>query len=224
MRDFFKQGLFDQIDKRYFRLINRAPDLKSEVKWDELGGYQPFDTFAEIFNGKNVGKESYFDKMTHFDFKTLLPGLLQVEDRMSMAHGLESRVPFLDHPVVEFAATMPADIKFKDGTLKMILLNTMKDYLPIEIVERKNKMGFPVPLNDWIGKELKDFIGDIFNSSAAKTRPYFNHSEIVKGLNSSENKFGRKVWGLLSLELWQKQFHDQHHKFKKQLTQQTITQ
>ena len=53
--------------------------------------------------------------MTHFDFKTLLPALLQVEDRVSMAHGLESRVPFLDHPLVEFAATMPADVKFKDG-------------------------------------------------------------------------------------------------------------
>ena len=53
--------------------------------------------------------------MTHFDFKTLLPALLQVEDRVSMAHGLESRVPFLDHPLVEFAATIPADVKFKDG-------------------------------------------------------------------------------------------------------------
>src|SRR5882762_5865562 len=124
MRDFFKEGLFDPIDQRYFRLINRAPDLKNEVRWEELGDYQPFETFASIFNGNNVGKESYFDKMTHFDFKTLLPGLLQVEDRMSMAHGLESRVPFLDHPIVEFAATMPADIKFKDGSLKMILMNT----------------------------------------------------------------------------------------------------
>ena len=53
--------------------------------------------------------------MTHFDFKTLLPALLQVEDRMSMAHGLESRVPLLDHPLVELAATIPADVKFKDG-------------------------------------------------------------------------------------------------------------
>ena len=65
MKDFFSEGLFDPIDQRYFRLINRAPDLKDEIKWDELGEYSPFDTFAEIFNGKNVGKESYFDKMTH---------------------------------------------------------------------------------------------------------------------------------------------------------------
>ena len=53
--------------------------------------------------------------MTHFDFKTLLPALLHVEDRMSMAHGVESRVPFLDHRLVEFAATVPADIKFQNG-------------------------------------------------------------------------------------------------------------
>ena len=59
--------------------------------------------------------------MTHFDFKTLLPALLQVEDRVSMAHGLESRVPLLDHPLVELAATMPADVKFKDGHLKHVL-------------------------------------------------------------------------------------------------------
>ncbi len=221
MKDFFKEGLFEQIDKRYFRLINRAPDLDEEVRWEELGDYQPFERFAEIFNGQNVNKESYFDRMTHFDFKTLLPGLLQVEDRMSMAHGLESRVPLLDHPVVEFAATMPADIKFKDGNLKRVLVNAMRKTLPEEILERKNKMGFPVPLNEWLGKELKDFIHDIFSSDKAKSRPFFDNNKILAGLNSTENKFGRKVWGLLSLELWQQEFHDQHHKFK-QLVDKTV--
>ncbi|MBL7901671.1 MAG: asparagine synthase (glutamine-hydrolyzing) [Bacteroidia bacterium] len=216
LKEFFKDGLFNPIDERYFRLINRAPDLKTEIKWEELGEYKPFNSFSKIFNGTNVGKESYFDKMTHFDFKTLLPALLQVEDRMSMAHGIESRVPFLDHPLVEFAATMPADIKFKDGTLKMVLTNTMRNELPIEILERKNKMGFPVPLNDWLGNELKEFIGDIFTSQKAKTRGYINNNEILKGL-SSENKFGRKAWGLLSLEIWHKQFNDQHYKFKQLL-------
>ncbi len=216
LKEFFKDGLFDPIDQRYFRLINRAPDLKNEIKWEELGGYTPFTSFANIFNGANVGKESYFDKMTHFDFKTLLPALLQVEDRMSMAHGLESRVPFLDHPLVEFAATMPADIKFKDGTLKMILTNTMRNELPTEILQRTNKMGFPVPLNEWLGKELKEFINDIFGSEKAKTRGYFNNEEIMKGIKT-ESKFGRKVWGLLSLELWHKQFYDQHQIFKNKL-------
>lgn len=213
LKDFWKEGLFEDIDRRYFRLINRAPDLQNEIRWGDLGNYSPFETFCKIFNGANVGKESYFDKMTHFDFKTLLPALLQVEDRMSMAHGLESRVPFLDHPLVEFAATIPADVKFKDGNLKRVLVNTMKEMLPEIILSRKDKMGFPVPLNEWIDGDLKEFVTDIFNSKKAKERSYTNSVEILKGLNK-QSKFGRKVWGLLSLELWQNEFHDKNQYFK----------
>jgi len=210
IREFWRDGLFESLDKRYYNLINRAPTLQREVNWEVLGSYSPFETFSTIFHGKNVGKESYFDMMTHFDFKTLLPGLLQVEDRMSMAHGLESRVPFLDHEIVEFAATMPSDIKFKDGTLKKILLDVVNDDLPEIITSRKNKMGFPVPLNEWLKGDLKDFILDIFTSAGAKKRKYFNHEEILKSLNS-EPQFGRKLWGLLSLELWHREFHDKQH-------------
>jgi asparagine synthase (glutamine-hydrolysing) len=222
LKEFFKDGLFEPIDQRYFRLINRAPDLKGEIRWEELGDYAPFETFREIFNGNNVGKESYFDKMTHFDFKTLLPALLQVEDRMSMAHGLESRVPFLDHPLVEFAATMPADVKFKDGTLKKILTNTMHKELPQEILDRKDKMGFPVPLNDWIKGDLKEFISDIFASRSALDRPYFNSSEIRKS-QSNESQFGRKVWGLLCLELWHQEFHDKSAQYQQLCNKTTLT-
>lgn len=213
MQQFFSDGLFESIDRRYFKLINRAPDLKNEIRWNELGEYNPFDTFQSIFSGKNVGKESYFDKMTHFDFKTLLPGLLQVEDRMSMAHGIESRVPFLDHSLVEFAATMPADIKFKDGTLKKILSESLRDELPPEVLNRKNKMGFPVPLNDWIKTDLKDFVGDIFHSQRARERFYIDGSHLETSL-ANEKQFGRKIWGLLSLELWQQEFHDQSSRYK----------
>jgi asparagine synthase (glutamine-hydrolysing) len=222
LQEFFRDGLFQPIEERYFRLINRAPDMKGEIRWEELGDYSPFETFRRIFNGNNVGKESYFDKMTHFDFKTLLPALLQVEDRMSMAHGLESRVPFLDHAVVEFAATMPADVKFKDGTLKRILTNTMREELPAEILNRKDKMGFPVPLNEWLKKDLKTFVFDIFASQKAKDRPYFNNKEIMKVL-ATDSQFGRKIWGLLSLELWHQEFHDQSAYFKNLLNQHSYT-
>ncbi|OJJ18250.1 asparagine synthase (glutamine-hydrolyzing) [marine bacterium AO1-C] len=213
LKKFWKQGLFEDLDSRYYHLINRAPSLEGEVKWEELGKYSPFETFQKIFNGKNVGKESYFDKMTHFDFKTLLPGLLQVEDRMSMAHGLESRVPFLDHPIVELAASMPSNIKFKDGTLKKVLINSMEHELPEKIINRKNKMGFPVPLNDWLKTDIKDFVFDIFNSQKAKERPYFNNDRILDGL-AGESRFGRKIWGLLSLEIWHQEFHDKQSYYK----------
>lgn len=210
---FWREGLFEELDQRYYHLINRSQDLSREIRWKELGNYNPFETFQSIFNGRNVGKESYFDKMTHFDFKTLLPALLQVEDRMSMAHGLESRVPILDRSIVEFAATMPSNIKFKDGTLKKILIDAMGDALPKVILDRKNKMGFPVPLGEWIHGELGDFIRDVFHSRAARERPYFNSEAIIEGL-SAESKFGRKIWGLLSLELWHQEFHDREHEYR----------
>jgi len=213
LKEFWREGLFEDIDRRYYHLINRSQDLSREITWNELGDYSPFESFRSIFNGRNVGKESYFDKMTHFDFKTLLPALLQVEDRMSMAHGLESRVPILDRPIVEFAATMPSHIKFKDGTLKKVLIDATQDLLPDLIFNRKNKMGFPVPLGEWIQGELKEFIQDIFHSRAARERPYFNTEAIIQGL-SSESKFGRKIWGLLSLELWHQEFHDREYAYK----------
>ena len=95
LKEFWKEGLFESPDKRYFRLVNRANGLLNEINWELLEPYSAFQSFKEVFWGKNVQAESYFDSMTHFDFKTLLPALLQVEDRMSMAHGLESRVPLL---------------------------------------------------------------------------------------------------------------------------------
>ena len=114
-----------------------------------------------------MGHESYFDKMTHFDFKTLLPALLQVEDRVSMAHGLESRVPLLDHELVELAATMPADVKFKDGTMKHVFKQATRSLVPDVIADRKDKMGFPVPLHEWFAGPAREFVSDVFSSQAA---------------------------------------------------------
>ena len=167
LKQFWAEGLFEDLDRRYFRLIDRAPQLGNEIRWDALGDYNPFDTFSQIFHSGNVQKESYFDLMTHFDFKTLLPALLHVEDRVSMAHGLESRVPLLDHPLVELAATIPANIKFRAGSLKRVLRESMAPRLPKSIVQRKDKMGFPVPLTEWMQGEARDFIHDIFDSQAA---------------------------------------------------------
>ncbi len=207
MREFWREGLFDDLDARYFRLINRASSLTGVIDWSMLGDYSPFDTFRSIFRAGNVGHESYFDLMTHFDFKTLLPALLQVEDRMSMAHGLESRVPFIDTEVVEFAATLPADVKFKQGHLKHALKEAMTGVLPPEIAERRDKMGFPVPIAEWVKGELRDFTLDIFGGERAR-RPYLDSSFDPESMVDHEQAFGRNLWGLLSLELWQQEFHD----------------
>lgn len=214
LQHFWSEGLFGDMDARYFRLIDRAPSLQQEINWECLNDYSPFETFRSIFNRGNVPKESYFDRMTHFDFKTLLPALLQVEDRVSMAHGLESRVPFLDHPLVEFAATMPADVKFQNGSMKHALRNAMRFVLPPVIAERQDKMGFPVPLTEWMQGEARDFICDIFASRAALQRNIVDNKRVVDGL-TREPKFGRKIWGLLSLELWQQAFHDEAQTFRR---------
>jgi asparagine synthase (glutamine-hydrolysing) len=208
MQQFWGAGLFGDLDARYFRLIDRAPDLRGTIDWSVLGDYSPFETFETIFRAGNVRKESYFDLMTHFDFKTLLPALLHVEDRVSMAHGLESRVPLVDTEVVEFAATLPADVKFKDGHLKHALKEAMRDALPSAIVDRRDKMGFPVPLAEWINDELRDFVLDVFSGENARSRPYLAEGFDVRDLIAREGAFSRNLWGLFSLELWQQAYHD----------------
>jgi len=208
MREFWREGLFDDLDARYLRLVDRSSDMADEVEWNLLDKSRVFDSFRAIFNNRdNVGHEAYFDKMTHFDFKCLLPALLHVEDRMSMAHGLESRVPFLDHPLVEFAATVPADVKFSGGNAKHLLKTAMGHELPESIVQRRDKMGFPVPLKEWFSGELRDFVQDLFGSQAAQGRPFMRSKAVLSNFNQA-GRFSRKTWGLLSLEIWHQLFHD----------------
>jgi asparagine synthase (glutamine-hydrolysing) len=214
MREFWKDGLFGPLDERFFRLVDRSTDMSSEVMWQDLDMNAVKDSFFKVFNSRaNVRKEAYFDSMTHFEFKSLLPALLQVEDRMSMAHGLESRVPLLDHPLVEFAASVPADLKFKGGNLKHLLKNGYRDTLPPSILERRDKMGFPVPLKEWFGSELRPFVMDILSNMHSKQREFLNTGEILKNFGD-EAQFSRKTWALLSLELWQQEFHDKASEYK----------
>ena len=217
MKQFWAEGLFGPHDERYFRLIDRSADVANEVRWEELDRERVKSAYSAIFNNvRNVRHESYFDSMTHFDFKTLLPALLHVEDRMSMAHGLESRVPFLDHPLIEFLATVPSNVKFEGGRMKHLLKQAYSGVIPKEIAERRDKMGFPVPLSQWLQGELRDFVNDLFRSQRARSRPYVNSEAILAGLDGSQ-KFSRKLWGFLSLELWQRAYHDQASRFSKLL-------
>tara|TARA_B110000495_G_C22955238_1_gene559613 strand:+ start:34 stop:612 length:579 start_codon:yes stop_codon:yes gene_type:complete len=188
--------------------------MEKEIDWRELDRSKVFDSFQKIFlNESNVRKEAYFDHMTHFDFKTLLPALLQVEDRMSMAHGLESRVPLLDHKLVELMATAPADIKFAGGNMKHLLKQTYKETLPNKILNRRDKMGFPVPLKEWLGNELKDLVEDIFHGMKQRNRPFINSEEVLANFQSA-GRFSRKVWSLMSLEVWHQTFHDRNSYYK----------
>lgn len=220
IKQFWSKGLFESLDRRYLSLIDRSADFADEVDPSLLNRDTVTEQFLAIFNNaQNVGKESYFDKMTHFDFKCLLPGLLHVEDRVSMAHGLEARVPFLDHPLIEFVATIPADVKFKNGHMKHLLRNTWANVIPQPILNRRDKMGFPVPLNEWVSGELKPFIQDIFKTGANRHRPFVNYDRVLEGLNNS-GKFSRKLWAFLSYELWHQNFHDKAADFKRMIKKQ----
>ena len=221
LKEFWRDGLFGDLDERYFRLINRARDLSGEVRTGALGDYDTFEAFREVFNGDNVGNRSYFDKMTHFDFKSLLPALLQVEDRVSMAHGLESRVPLLDHRIVELAATVPADIKFRNGEMKHLFRAVAAGAVPSEVAQRKDKMGFPVPLTEWTAGPALDFVTDVFSSQQAQGREHLDNAEVLASMNK-EGRFGRQTWGMLSLELWQRQYHDRAAEFRGLLTNQGV--
>ena len=208
MRNFWKEGAFEPMDRRYYNLINRMgttsgflhPEFAQERNDDAI-----FNKFSTYFNHPDT--KSYFNKMTHFDMLTNLPGLLQVEDRVSMAVSLESRVPLLDRRIVDLISRMPASMKFKGGELKYLLKKTIKNVMPEAIMNRKEKMGFPVPLHIWSKNKAKTFILDVLLSKRTKERNIIN-TKYVEKLVNCEQPFGRGLWGILCLELWYNQFID----------------
>lgn len=136
-----------------------------------------------------------------------LPALLQVEDRMSMAVSIESRVPLLDRRIVDLVAKIPPAMKFNGAEMKYIFKRSIGDYLPTKILNRKDKMGFPVPLNKWAQNGAKDFISDTLLSQKSKSRGIFDATKIEK-IIASQQPFSRQLWGMLSLELWYNNFID----------------
>ncbi|MFH1320659.1 MAG: asparagine synthase (glutamine-hydrolyzing) [Bacteroidota bacterium] len=204
----FSDGMFGDMDRRYYRLIDRAINLNFNYNKDFLSQRNEdvlFGKFSDIFNHPDT--KSYFNKMNHFDIKTLLPALLHVEDRVSMAVSLESRVPLLDKRIVELAARMPPTMKFAGGKTKYMLLQAVKDILPKEIINRKDKMGFPVPFNEWLAGPLKEYALDILTGKSARERGIFNIDQIEKQIQTS-SKFGRGLWGALNIETWYRKFID----------------
>jgi len=209
MQKFWCNGLFEDMDRRYFRLIDRSPDLEQILSEDALARYdrkRVFADFQRVFNHPDT--RSLFNKMTHFDQKTFLPALLQVEDRVSMAVSLESRVPLLDTRIVDLVTRMPPQIKFNGGQVKHIFKRSVASVVPQPILNRKDKMGFPVPFSEWLkGGPVRDFVGDILLGQRSRERGLFRPAELEK-LMKGESQYDRQLWGALCLELWHQQFID----------------
>jgi asparagine synthase (glutamine-hydrolysing) len=206
MQVLWRDGLFDSSDRRYFKLIDRSEGMAALFSKEVMTtGYSPYDSFQAIFNRE--GLHSLINRITYFDLKGQLPALLHVEDRTSMAASIESRVPLLDHRIVEFMAKIPPNIKFAGGRMKHIFKEAVKNVVPAQIFHRKDKMGFPVPLVKWINGEANEFVRETLFSKRSRERGIYNTSSIEKSLEN-EREFGRTIWGLLCLELWHRIFID----------------
>lgn len=209
LSNFWSKGLFEEMDARYFHLIDRSQGLNDLLHPDALATFDRdrlFADFQKIFNHPDT--LSYINKMTHFDQKTLLPSLLQIEDRVSMSVSLESRVPLLDYRIVDLITSMPPPLKFKGGRTKHVLKKAIRDLLPTSIIERKDKMGFPVPLTKWMqGGVVRDFVGDTLLSRHSLERGIFK-PQSLRAMLDRQGVGGRQLWGALSLELWHRIYID----------------
>ena len=209
LAQFFGRGLFDDMDARYFHLIDRSQDLSSLLSPDVFAGFDRaalFHEFQRVFNHPDT--RSYINKMTHFDQKTLLPALLHVEDRVSMAVSLESRVPLLDTRIVDLVTTMAPPLKFQGGHPKHILKKAVRTLLPASVLERKDKMGFPVPLKEWMREgPVREFVADTLLGRRSRERGIYRPEALAVMLNE-QGVGGRQLWGALWLELWHQTFID----------------
>jgi len=153
---------------------------------------------------------SDFSKMLEFAVSVHpLPMFLRVFDRATMAHGLESTPPFLDHRLVEFAFSLPASDKVR-GQSKRILRRAARDWLPPSVANRRRKQGFSVPLVDWFNSpHTRVYLEDFFRSSAASTSAWGGSSRVLRLLDSRrggklDSADLAALWPVLNLQLWEK--------------------
>ncbi len=157
----------------------------------------------------NAKADNLLDQLLSADMNTYLHELLMKQDQMSMAASIESRVPFLDNEMIEFATRLPVDMKLRGTTTKHILREAMKGVLPDEILTRK-KMGFPVPIGTWFRGQFKHVVDDYVLSERALSRGHFDAAyvrNLVARHQAGENH-AERLWALVNFEIWQRRFFD----------------
>jgi asparagine synthase (glutamine-hydrolysing) len=161
------------------------------------------------FNAPN-GNSTLLDRLLYADIKTYLVELLMKQDQMSMATSIESRVPFLDHKLVEFAATLPDAWKLSGFTTKRILRESMKGLLPESILNRP-KMGFPVPFAGWTRGAWNGVARDVLLDRRSRERGLIDPAAVeslVRDHAAGRTEGGDRIWSLMNLELWHRTFID----------------
>jgi asparagine synthase (glutamine-hydrolysing) len=181
--------------------------LFQDQAFEQVSRHSPLADSLASFDGDST---DWLGAIQYRDLQTYLPlDILTKVDRMTMAHSIEARPPLLDHKLVEFAATIPADVRMRGGTTKYLLKRAMRGILPDRIIDRP-KHGFAVPLAHWFRGSLAGFARDLLLSGSARQRGFFNARYIESLLQ--QNDRGRdldlQLWTILSFELWCQRFLD----------------
>jgi len=184
-----------------------SDDLWQSIITDEfmhkIGSYHPSQITTDYY--QHCDGKDHLSKILYTDLKTYLPGGILVKvDRMSMANSLEVRAPILDYELIEFAATLPSNLKYNKGEKKYILKEAFKESLPKDILYRK-KMGFSVPLADWLRNEIKSLAEQKLFNSTGGISDYFKLDEIRKLWDqhqSGERDFSTPLWSMLMFQMW----------------------
>jgi asparagine synthase (glutamine-hydrolysing) len=176
---------------------------------NSLDGKFGVDVMLEKY--RQADAAAFLDSTLYLDLNLYLPDTLMTKtDIAGMAHSLEARMPLLDPPFMEFVATIPPELKLKDGTIsKYIFKKAVEPYLPHEVIYRR-KMGFGVPTDHWFRHELKEMAYDILLSQRAVQRGYFKRDYVQSLLDRHQKgeNWQYFIWNLLMLEMWHLMFID----------------
>ncbi len=186
---------------------NRQKTLFTDDTRARIAESNPYKTSLALMGESDAA--TMLDQLLAADMKTYLHELLMKQDQMSMAASIESRVPFLDHKLVEFAARLPERMKLRGLTTKYILRQAMADKIPSEILTRK-KMGFPVPVGSWLRGEFRHLLDDYVLGARALERGIFE-PDFVRNLVSRHlagENHSERLWMLVNFEIWHRRFID----------------
>jgi len=190
---------YQTLDELYIHVVTAISHSEEVV----IGGYHK-DTKLDRIR-PDFGIANPIQSMMATDLINYLPDdILTKVDRTSMKSSLESRVPFLNHEIIEYAWTLPLSISIKEGVSKWPLHQILKKYVPEELTKRK-KMGFSVPLHDWVRGPLKDWSENLLDANRLQREGYFNESIVTRKWN--EHLIGNKnniafLWPILMFQAW----------------------
>jgi len=190
-----------------FAVFPAAMQLGALRDPENLVRHDPYAVARAYFDAAPGGT---LEKMSYADLQTYLVELLMKQDQMSMAASVESRVPFLDHRFVEYAAALPARYKLRGWTTKAVLRKALGEVLPGPILKRR-KMGFPTPVAAWLRGAFTPLLDELLLSDRALARSPLREDflrRIAAEHRSGERNHGDRLWLLMNLEIWQRVFFD----------------